>query len=210
MYLLVQYLHLHHTNEIMAGRPKIFEETEVINKAIEVFWTQGYGASSSDDLLAAMGIGKGSFYLAFKGGKKELYEKSLEQFSSLYKNRLLNGIAESEDTIAFLRDFFIGMVDDSELKKSRGCYIGNALTQMSNSDADTKLIAARLLTDTEKIFTAVIKEAQKTGRLKTTERPEILGRYLINLWNGINITRRMHPNDETLKDMIRLNLQVLQ
>ena len=67
----------------MAGRPKIFEEKDIINKAIEVFWTKGYEAASSDDLLAAMGIGKGSFYLAFKGGKKELYEKSLEQFSSL-------------------------------------------------------------------------------------------------------------------------------
>jgi len=193
----------------MAGRPKIFEEKDIINKAIEVFWTKGYEAASSDDLLAAMGIGKGSFYLAFKGGKKELYEKSLEQFSSLYKERMLNAIDESEDVISFLRDFFTGMVDDSELKKSRGCYIGNALTQMSNSDSDTKLIAARLLRDTEEIFTSVIKEAQNTGKLKTTERPEILGRYLINLWNGVNITRRMHPNDESLKDMIRLNLQVL-
>ena len=193
----------------MAGRPKIFEEKEVINKAIEVFWTNGYDGSSSDELLAAMGIGKGSFYLAFKGGKKELYEKSLEQFSASYKENMHQAIAESGNPLAFLKDFFTGMVDDSELKKSRGCYIGNALTQMSDSNADMKLLAARLLNDTEKIFTAIVDQAQKQGLLKTTENPEILGRYLINLWNGLNITRRMYPKSDELKDVIRLNLKIL-
>jgi len=54
----------------MAGRPKIFDEQDVINKAIEVFWGKGYEAASADELLKAMNIGKGSFYLSFRGGKR--------------------------------------------------------------------------------------------------------------------------------------------
>jgi len=194
----------------MAGRPKIFDEKEVINRAVEVFWTKGYEASSADELLAAMGIGKGSFYLAFKGGKKELYEKSLEQFSAVYVEKMLSEIAETENPVTFLKDFFIGMVDDSNLKKSRGCYIGNALVQMSDSDEATKKIAARLLADTEKIFVYAIQKAQEKALLTTTETPELLGRYLINLWNGLNITRRMYPDDDSLKEMVKLNLLVLE
>ena len=54
----------------MAGRPKIFDEQEVISKASQIFWEKGYEAASAEELLKAMGIGKGSFYLFFKGGKK--------------------------------------------------------------------------------------------------------------------------------------------
>jgi TetR/AcrR family transcriptional repressor of nem operon len=52
----------------MTGRPKTFDERAVIERAQRVFWRRGYSAASTDELLAAMGIGKGSFYLAFPGG----------------------------------------------------------------------------------------------------------------------------------------------
>ncbi len=65
----------------MAGRPKIFDKKDVIRKASEVFWKKGYEASSAEVLLSAMQMGKGSFYLHFKGGKKELYQRSLDLFS---------------------------------------------------------------------------------------------------------------------------------
>lgn len=55
----------------MAGRPKIFDEREAIQNATEIFRNKGYDTASAEELLNAMGIGKGSFYLAFKGGKQE-------------------------------------------------------------------------------------------------------------------------------------------
>lgn len=194
----------------MAGRPKIFNEKEVIDKAVEVFWQKGYEASSSDELLAAMGIGKGSFYLAFKGGKKELYEKSLEQFSEIYDQNMRQAIAESNDPVSFIKDFFIGLIDDSETRQANGCYLGNALIEMSNSDAYLKKLAARLLIIMESVFTDLIRDAQEKGLLTTREKPEILGKYLINLWNGINVTRRMYPGNQELKEMVKLNLQILK
>lgn len=194
----------------MAGRPKIFNEKEVIDKAVEVFWQKGYEASSSDDLLAAMGIGKGSFYLTFKGGKKELFEKSLEQFSEIYDKNMRLAIAESENPVTFIKEFFLGLIDDPETKQANGCYLGNALIEMSNSDIYLKTLAAKLLAIMENAFTDLIKDAQEKGLLTSKETPEMLGKYLINLWNGINVTRRMYPGNQDLKTMINLNLQILK
>ena len=42
----------------MTGRPKTFDEHDVIERAQRVFWQRGYGAASTEELLAAMGIGK--------------------------------------------------------------------------------------------------------------------------------------------------------
>jgi TetR/AcrR family transcriptional repressor of nem operon len=193
----------------MAGRPKIFDEQEVVDRAVDVFWTKGYEAASADELLAAMGIGKGSFYLAFKGGKKELYEKSLKQFSARFDKQLLHDTAVSKDPVQLIRDFFMALVDDPLSKQMRGCYLGNALVQLSDGDADTKAVAAGLLAKTEETFTDVIRKAQQQKKIKNKAKPEVIGRYLINLWNGINVTRRSYPNDKSLKEVLEMSLQVL-
>ncbi len=194
----------------MAGRPKIFNEEQVIDKATEVFWDKCYDAASADDLLQAMGIGKGSFYLSFKGGKQELYEKSLKQFGEKFYTLFQEKLSESDDKIVFLKRFFLSMADVPSMDKRRGCYLGNALVQLSSKDEKARETAAKLLTNLQKIFTETIRQAQENGKLQTTENPEVLGWYLSNLWNGINVTRRMEKSPEMLRNLIELNLKILQ
>lgn len=194
----------------MAGRPKIFDEKEVVEKAVDVFWKKGYEAASADELLAAMGIGKGSFYLAFKGGKKELYEKSLKLFSDTYDKQLQRDLAASKDPVQFIKDFFMSLADAPNAKIMKGCYLGNALVQLSDSDMDTKSIAAHLLARTEDIFTEVIRKAQQENKLANKAKPEVIGKYLINLWNGVNVTRRSQPDYDILKGMLEMSLDVLE
>ncbi|PWV48878.1 TetR/AcrR family transcriptional regulator [Chitinophaga sp. S165] len=193
----------------MAGRPKIFDEQEVVDKAVNVFWTKGYETASADELLEAMGIGKGSFYLAFKGGKKELYEKSLRQYSERFNKQFLYDISVSEDPIQLIKNFFMALADDPKSKQMKGCYIGNALVQLSDGEADTRSIAAGLLSGMEDIFTSVIRKAQEQKKMKNKTTSEVLGKYLINLWNGVNVTRRSNPGDQYLREVLEMSLQVL-
>jgi len=193
----------------MAGRPKIFEESEVIGRAMEVFWEKGYEAASADELLAAMGIGKGSFYLAFKGGKKELYIKSLQQFSAKYAETFKAGLAKSENKMDFLRSVFLNLTDEAESNKNKCCYIGNALVQAPVGDTDTRKVAIQLLKRMEPIYADVIRKAQEENLIKTKEDPIVLGRFLLNLWNGINVTRKMDIPADILKTTIALNLQLI-
>lgn len=194
----------------MAGRPKIFDEQTVINRAIEVFWIKGYESASAEELLRAMNIGKGSFYLSFKGGKKELYEKSLEQFSSKAAEKFEADLMDSPDPIKFVKSFFLSMADSPKERQAKGCYLGNAIVEMSNIDNKTKNKAARLLGRLEERFKRIIHQAQQNNSLKTKEKPEVLAHLLITLWNGVNITRMMYPESKNLKRMIELQLQVLQ
>jgi TetR/AcrR family transcriptional repressor of nem operon len=194
----------------MAGRPKIFDEKEVISKAVEVFWKKGYEGSSADELLTAMGIGKGSFYLSFKGGKKELFEKSLKQFADDFYTDFQNAIAKSKNPVGYIKAFFLGQAEVTEARQAQGCYLGNGLIEMSTKDVYTKAVVAALLARMEVIFAKTIRKAQKKKQLKTKADPELLGRYLLNLWNGLNVTRRMYPMDPALKEVIELSLQVLK
>ncbi|MDQ0593126.1 TetR/AcrR family transcriptional repressor of nem operon [Chryseobacterium ginsenosidimutans] len=193
----------------MAGRPKIFDENQAIEKATEVFRNKGYNTASADELLNAMGIGKGSFYLAFKGGKQELYVKSIEQFSEGFYKKLAEGIEKSENGIEFIRQFFLSQAYSPDCEKERGCYLGNSLVQLSEKDAEIKKTSIKIIKKLQQLFAEVIEKAQKNDQIKSTENPKILAWHLTNLWNGIHVTRRMESSPEILKSIIELNLKLL-
>lgn len=194
----------------MAGRPKIFDEQEVISKASQIFWEKGYEAASAEELLKAMGIGKGSFYLFFKGGKKELYEKSLHQFAANLLSRLRREIAESENPFEYLKSFFLELSNSAVIDKAKGCFMGNALVEMAAKDQYTGKVIARLLFELEKIFIDVIQTSKNKGIIKTDKSAELIGSHLINLWNGINVTRRMDMDDASLAALIKFNLEMIE
>ncbi|PIF46962.1 TetR/AcrR family transcriptional repressor of nem operon [Chryseobacterium sp. 52] len=193
----------------MAGRPKIFDEQEAVAKATEVFRDKGYDTASAEELLGAMGIGKGSFYLCFKGGKQELYIRSISQFSDRFYQQLSSAINASKDKIHFIKEFFISLAYASDCDKERGCYLGNALVQLSEKDHEIKEITVQLLKKLQSLFAETIRNAQKNGQIPGTEDPEIIGWHLSNLWNGIHVTRRMESSPEILKSIIEMNLKIL-
>lgn len=193
----------------MAGRPKIFDEKEAVDKATEIFKDKGYDTASADELLAAMGIGKGSFYLAFKGGKQELYVRSIKQFSENFHQRLVEEITKSDNQIEFIKQLFLGLANGSGCDNERGCYLGNALVQLSEKDEEIKKISAELLKKLQQVFAKAIMKAQENGQVKSTEDPEILAWHLTNLWNGIHVTKRMESSSKILTSLIQLNLKLL-
>lgn len=193
----------------MAGRPKIYDEDIAIECATNVFWESSYDAASADVLLKSMGIGKGSFYLNFKGGKEELYERSLEFFSNKFYNRLIVNLNQAKDKIDFIKKFFLALADDTDVAMEKGCYLGNALVQLGDKNEKLRLDAAALLDRMRKAFVEVIREAQASGRLTTKEPAELLAWHLSNLWNGIQVTRRMQQSPKTLRSLIKLNLAIL-
>lgn len=192
----------------MRGRPSTFDPEQVILKAQRVFWEKGFGATSLGDLLDATDMGSGSFYNSFKGGKKELFSKAIAQRREAFQ-QFKAVLDVSDSPVKEIKSFFRSIADANRETHMRGCIIANAVTEMTFLDADLENEAAQILLEVEQMFANAIRKEQLAGTLTNPAPPELLGRYLMTVWNGLNVTRRVHPDRDTLRELIDFQLSVI-
>lgn len=192
----------------MKGRPSTFSQEHIVEKAQEVFWEKGYAATSLDDLLKAMEIGSGSFYNTFKGGKKELFSKAIQQRRTAFMAFKAH-LKSSHSPITEVKAFFRSLAAAEEREHLRGCIVSNTVVEMTCLDEELEKEAVTILKEVEKMFAWAIKKGQESGEIKNTTSAELLARYLITFWNGLNVTRRMYPSASALQKLIDLQLSVI-
>ena len=192
----------------MRGRPTIYDDSNIIKKAQEIFWQKGYSATSLSDLQKATGAGAGSFYNTFKGGKKEVFQKAVQE-RRLAFDSFKSQLEISESPLELIKDFFRSIADTPKEEHLKGCIIANTVVEMTYIDEDLETSAVQILKEVEQMFTEAIKQEQIKGKLQTQTSPEILGKYLITFWCGLNTLRRMYPDKNVLKNQIEMQLAVI-
>lgn len=79
--------------EITRGRPRGFDREAALDKAIRLFWTKGYEATSVRDLTSELGIGAPSLYRAF-GDKEQLFHEAAQVYDAQYGGFIDAALAE--------------------------------------------------------------------------------------------------------------------
>jgi TetR/AcrR family transcriptional repressor of nem operon len=193
----------------MAGRRKRFSEGNVLECAAALFMVKGYESTSTEDLLQAMNINKGSMYHSF-GSKRELFIKVMQFYSDKYVDAFIKRIDESEDPIAQIKKSFMDIARKGSIDSFRdGCFLGNTIIEQASLDEELKKIASGTLKRMEAVYYKHIKRAQFTKQLQTKAPPLHLARHLTNLWNGINLTGRMYSSSKELLPILKINLDII-
>ncbi|NME66624.1 TetR/AcrR family transcriptional regulator [Flammeovirga aprica] len=192
----------------MAGRPRIFDQGELLSQTIHLFWKNGFEATTTNDLLKEVNLNKGSLYNVFKS-KKELFKAGLTQMEQGGLERLEQRMQESTQPIEDIKALFYDMVDASFDEHCKGCILGNSIIEFTGKDEELKALAIQYLQRFESILQSTLQRAQTEGLITSTHSPALLSRHLINFWNGINVTRRVYAEKDELKELIDLNLSFI-
>jgi AcrR family transcriptional regulator len=174
------------TRNTVIGRPRGFDTEEALERAMRVFWEQGYEGASLTDLTGAMGITKTSMYAAF-GNKEQLFHKALRRYTegpAGYFDDALDQPAARAVAEALLR----GSVRTSTLPEGfAGCLTVQGALPASDENRPAHDALVRFRTEAVARLEQRFRRAADEGDLPGGTDPERLARYVMTLGFGIPV-----------------------
>jgi AcrR family transcriptional regulator len=166
------------------ARPRVFEEEEVLDRAMEVFWRHGYEGASLAELTKAMGLNSPSIYAAF-GSKRGLFDAVLSRYRerrTAHRAYVLASTTAREMAERMLYGAIEWLVDPNE---PLGCLLIQAGTSAGANNADVPRTILSQRSKTKDLITERLMRAQEEGDLPPLSDPAALASYLLMVFNGL-------------------------
>jgi len=190
-------------------RVKLFNEEEILQKSMELFWKKGYHATSIQDMVNHLGINRGSMYDTF-GGKKNLFDKSLALYCSINQDATLEFLKNEKSVKAGLKKLFEVFIADSVADRDqKGCFVVNTTTELNPCDEEINKVLLQNKDSLEKMFTQFLNDGQKKGEISKDIDTQAISSLIYTLLSGIRVVARLEPNDKKLLSSINAVLTIL-
>src|SRR5436309_5826193 len=183
-------------------RPKEFDPDAAAQEAMEAFWEHGYNATSVNDLLAEMGLNRGSLYGTF-GDKKQLFLAALEK----YQDQNVAMIREVLERPGSARQAIVALMEVAVERctgdgAGRGCLAAKAAMELAPHDKDIAAWLKRFHRRNVKLVAAVVQRGQEAGEIPRKLDPEAAARFLLNNIAGMRLLGTTSPTATELREVV--------
>ncbi len=191
------------------ARPKSFNQSEVLDKALNLFWEQGYNATSVQDLVDHLGINRASIYDTW-GDKRGLYLETLKAYRKKGAANFLERLRSNQSSKAIIRNFLKDVTAEAiEDTCNKGCFLSNSASELANSDQNVFELFSDNNANMEAVLTELVKEGQNNGSITNTDAPEALARFILNTAMGLRIMSKGRKSEKSLEEVVNIALSVL-
>jgi TetR/AcrR family transcriptional regulator, transcriptional repressor for nem operon len=191
------------------ARHKEFDRDEALNKAMEVFWSRGYGAASIQDLVKHMGINRQSLYDTF-GDKHALYLQALDRYREVETRKLFELLERDGSVKRALRQLFTGVVEGALCDgERRGCFMGNAMSELAGRCKATAVRTCSNMAAMEDALYRALLRGKKEGEFKRVRDPRAVARFFNSSVQGLVLMAKATQDRKTLEDVVKVTLSVL-
>lgn len=189
------------------ARIREFDIDQAVDRAMDLFWRQGYAETSLQDLLKELSIGSGSFYAAF-GSKEQLYIQALDRYVSVQGRSLETALDGAPEILPAIRRVLASLIEADLTDPTRGCLVVNTATQCG----DQPLAADRVNTairQVESLLTGALERAQVRGEIPPEKNPKELARFLTTLIQGIRVIGGARMGRKFMEDALSTAMRAL-
>lgn len=167
-----------------------------MDRAREVFWFKGYGATSMQDVATATGVLRGSLYNAYRD-KETLFLRVFEDYAEQF-------LAEADQALAHpivehaLRDFFDFTITSMTTGvPTRGCLTTKTAIDTQAEGERIRGALRDLLDAMERLLRERLSAADAQPRLAIPATEA--ARVLITMTRGIVVMERVYQDPERLR-----------
>lgn len=191
------------------ARRKGFDEEWALEQAMNLFWRQGYEATSVRDLINGLGISSSSLYATF-GDKRDVYLAALARYRHRELDQVRLTLAESASARETIGRFFMGLIDALLADETqRGSFTLNAAVERGAIDQDVAEQLRRHFDDLTDLLADFLAGAQSRGEIPADHDPEDLARYFLHGLYSLATVARLYPDRERMIRIAGLTMSAL-
>ena len=183
------------------ARRREFDPETALEQAMQLFWSQGYEATSLMDLLAATGLSKSSLYEAFES-KHALFLAALERYDATVMAEMVTRLNDARLPRAAVVALLVSAANNSIYRDQRGCLMANAAMERGPRDGAARERIARSFARLEDAVARALERARRTGEIEVGRDTRALASFVVTALNGLRVGAKIMP------DRLRLNAVV--
>lgn len=190
-------------------RPKAYDPDEVLHRAMELFWEQGYQGTSIQALVERMRINRFSLYDTF-GDKHGLWISALDRYRSEVVTPRLQRL-EAYRGMERIRRYFGEILRQlSAPDTPPGCFLTNSCVELVPRDEALSRKVRRHLRQLEEFFAESLEAAVQDGELSKKVTVPEAARYLVTLSLGLDVLSRVFNDRRLLQPVVEVALGALR
>jgi TetR/AcrR family transcriptional repressor of nem operon len=182
------------------ARPKEFDREVAVERAMSVFWSKGYAATSTDDLLEAMKIGRQSMYDTF-GDKRRLYVEALRRYQLESVAGHIKRLRSMASPLAGIEALVVGVISSDRTTREKGCMGVGAICEFGNADTELAQLRVKSGGMLRKVLVERLQDAQAAGEIGETVDIERAARFVETTMFGLQVAARAGESTRSLRDM---------
>ncbi|MCP2256798.1 transcriptional regulator, TetR family [Streptoalloteichus tenebrarius] len=191
------------------GRPRKFDPEVAVERAMGVFWRKGYAGTSPQDLVDALGIGRGSLYNAFQG-KNQLFQRVLVRYHDQEAVRLIELLDRPGPVRERLRSALETIIEaDFADPDRRGCLAVNTAIELAGRDEEATRLVRRMFDRLESTLRALVEEGQRSGEIDRGRDPAAVAGFLLSAINGMRVLTKTAESPDQLRRIVDATLDLL-
>lgn len=183
------------------ARPREFDETAVLDRAVQAFWQHGFDGIAVQDLCTKLRLNPGSLYGAF-GDKRALFLAALDRYIDTVSRQAVARIGGGRSGMHGIRSFFEFLIDAIDSGKRRwGCLVTNAIAEHADRDREVAARASLQLLRLEDAFAGALARAQADGEIPQGDH-RAQATLLVCIVQGMNVLAKSRPSRLTLQRIV--------
>jgi TetR/AcrR family transcriptional repressor of nem operon len=164
-------------------RPREFDEHDVLDRAMDVFWRRGYDGTSIADLVDAIGVQRQSLYNVFTD-KHGLFVAALARYRD-HVAASLAPLAAPRAGLPAVRAYMIDVLDRLHTSGVGGCLLVKAALGPEIAHADVLAVVRAGADAVRAAFERVLATARETGQIAVSTDPGAAAGYLYAMLHGL-------------------------
>ncbi len=183
-------------------RPKQFDPDVAVDRAMDAFWCRGYEATSIQDLVDELGVGRATLYGTF-GSKEALWERALDRYREQEGERAMACLTGRRPLEAIRALFELTAAEGLGDERNRGCLMVNAAMERADDPATQRRVRAAM-EGFESQFRLLLETARAEGELDGD--PARLARFLVTALQGVRVIAKATRDERTVEDAVEVAL----